>query len=128
MSRIDANGGVRIDPIQLEEDLRDEFGSTVFRLVLGVAPSEVYLDPKALADAGFSNEDVAAFLSDYRYGENIGPYVRPAAVRRERLQDRAFAAVLPKSFIADLAARDLSRYGDTGYPQADPDGVPPVTW
>jgi hypothetical protein len=126
--RIDANGGVRIDPIQLEEDLKGEFGSTVFRLVLGVAPSEVYLDPKALADAGFSNEDVAAFLSDYRYGENIGPYVRPAAVRRERLQDRAFAAVLPKSFIADLAARDLSRYGDTGYPQADPDGVPPVSW
>jgi hypothetical protein len=126
--RIDANGGVRIDPIQLEEDLKGEFGSTVFRLVLGVAPSEVYLDPKALADAGFSNEDVAAFLSDYRYGENIGPYVRPAAVRRERLQDRAFAAVLPKSFIADLTARDLTRYGDTGYAQADPDGVPPVTW
>ncbi len=49
-------------------------------------------------------------------------------MRRERLQDRAFAAVLPKSFIADLAARDLSRYGDTGYPQADPDGVPPVSW
>ena len=126
--RIDANGGVRIDPIQLEEDLKDEFGSTVFRLVLGVAPSEVYLDPKALADAGFSNEDVAAFLSDYRYGENIGPYVRPAAVRRDRLRERAFAAVLPKSFIADLGARDLSRYGDTRYLQADPDGVPPVTW
>jgi hypothetical protein len=126
--RIDANGGVRIDPIQLDEDLRREFGSTVFRLVLGVAPSEVYLDPKALADAGCSTEDVAAFLSDYRYGDNIGPYVRPAAVRRDRLQDRTFAAVLPTSFIADLAARDLSRYGDTRYPQADPDGIPPITW
>jgi len=126
--RIDANGGVRIDPIQLEEDLKGEFGSTVFRLVLGVAPSEVYLDPKALADAGSSTEDVAAFLSDYRYGENIGPYVRPPAVRRDRLQDRTFAAVLPKSFIADLAAGDLSRYGDTRYPEADLDGIPPVTW
>jgi type I phosphodiesterase/nucleotide pyrophosphatase len=126
--RIDANGGVRIDPIQLEEDLTRQFGSTVFRLVLGVAPSEIYLDPKALTDAGFSLEDVAAFLSDYRYGENIGPYIRPAAVRRERLQERAFAAVLPKTFIADLASRDLSRYGDTRYPQADPDGIPAVTW
>ena len=126
--RIDENGGVRIDPIQLEEDLKREFGSTVFRLVLGVAPSEVYFDPKALADAGFSTEDVAAFLSDYRYGESIGPYVRPAAVRRDRLQDRTFAAVLPTSFIADLAARDLSRYGDTRYPQADPGGIPAVTW
>lgn len=126
--RIDENGGVRIDPIQLDEDLRREFGSSVFRLVLGVAPSEIYLDPKALADAGFSTEDVAAFLSDYRYGENIGPYIRPAVVRRDRLQDRTFAAVLPTAFIADLAGRDLSRYGDTGYPQADPDGIPPITW
>ena len=39
--------------------------------------------------------------------------------------DRTFAGVLPTSFIADLAVRDLSRYGDTRYPQADPDGVPP---
>jgi hypothetical protein len=125
---IDANGGVRIDPIQLEDDLRREFGATVFRLVQGVAPSEVYFDPKGLADAGFSTEDVAAFLSDYRYGDNIGPYLRPAAVRRDRLGHRTFAAVLPTTFIADLASRDLSRYGETRYPQADPDGIPPVTW
>jgi hypothetical protein len=125
---IDANGGVRIDPIQLEEDINAEFGTSVFGLVQMVAPSEVYLDPKALVDAGLSDRDVAAFLADYRYGDNIGPYVRPAAVRRDRLDERSFAAVLPASYIGELAASDLSRFGETVYPQADPDGVPPVTW
>jgi hypothetical protein len=122
---IDANGGVRIDPIQLEEDLRREFGKSVFGLVESVAPSEIYLSARSLADAGYTSEDVAAFLADYRYGENVGPYVRPDAVRRDRLDARSFAAVLPTSFIADLAARDLSPYGETAFPEADPDGVPP---
>jgi hypothetical protein len=126
--RIDASGGVRIDPIQLEEDLRREFGTSVFRLVLSVAPSEVYLDGKALVDAGATTEDVAAFLAEYRYGENVGPYIPPAAVRRDRLGARTFAAVLPTSFIGELSSRDLSRYGDTAYPGADPYGIPPVTW
>jgi hypothetical protein len=122
---IDAHGGVRIDPIQLEEDLEREFGTSVFGLIQAVAPSEVYLDPKALTDSGFTTEDVAAFLADYRYGENIGPYVRPSAVNRGQLTAKTFAAVLPTSFIADLAARDLSAYGSTRYPEADPYGIPP---
>ncbi len=125
---IDANGGVRIDPIQLEQDLGDEFGTSVFGLVQLVAPSEVYLDPLALTDLGYGVEDIAAFLADYRYGDNIGPYIRPAAVQRDRLEAEAFAAVLPDTFIADLASRDLAPYGATRYPEADPDGVPPVTW
>ncbi|HET7236683.1 MAG TPA: alkaline phosphatase family protein [Actinomycetota bacterium] len=125
---IDENGGVRIDPIQLSEDLEAEFGTSVFDLIESVAPSEIFLSSKALADTGASVEDVAAFISDYRYGQNIGPYVRPDAIATDRLGARTFAAVLPTSFIADLAARDLSAYGATTYPEADPDGIPPVTW
>ncbi len=125
---IDPSGGVRIDPIQLESDLVREFGKSVFGLVELVAPSEVYLSSRALADAGYSAEDVAAFLAGYRYGENIGPYVRPAAIRRDRLGDRTFAAVLPKSFIADLANLDLSGYGSSSFADADPGGIPAVTW
>ncbi|HEY3213916.1 MAG TPA: alkaline phosphatase family protein [Actinomycetota bacterium] len=125
---IDANGGVRIDPIQLEEDLNAEFGTSVFGLVQMVAPSEVYLNPKALTDSGLSAEDVAAFLADYRYGDNIGPYIRPAAVRRDRLRERSFAAVLPSSYIAELAGTDLARFGATAYDAADPGGMPAVTW
>jgi hypothetical protein len=121
---IDANGGVRIDPIQLQEDLERAFGVSLFGLIEAVAPSEIYLDRAALWDAGLSAEDLAAFLADYRYGDNIGPYVRPEAIRRDRLSHRSFAAVLPTSFIADLARRDLSRYGETRYVEADPHGIP----
>ena len=126
--QIDPSGGVRIDPIQLGGDLRREFGTTVFRLVQNVAPSEVYLDRTALFDAGITAEHVAAFLAEYRYGENIGPYIPRAAIRRDRLDARTFAAVLPTSFIAELASEDLSRFGETSYPDADPLGLPPVTW
>lgn len=125
---IDANGGVRIDPIQLEQDLNQAFGTSVFGLVQLVAPSEIYLDRLALADLGCGVEDVAAFLAGYRYGDNIGPYIPADAVRRDRLDAEVFAAVLPAPFIADLARRDLSRYGSTTYPEGDPGGVPPVTW
>jgi hypothetical protein len=126
--QIDVHGGVRIDPIQLEEDLKREFGTSVFGLIQTVVPSEIYLDLRALADASCTAEDVAAFLADYRYGENIGPYVRPAAIRRDRLRARTFAAVLPTSFIAKLAEGDLSRYGSTSYPEADPGGTSVITW
>jgi hypothetical protein len=126
---IDAHGGVRIDPIQLEQDLQREFGMTLFGLIQAVVPSEVYLNPTALADAGYAAEDIAAFLGDYRYGENIGRYVRPAAIRRDRLDAKAFAAVLPSSFLAELSTRDLGRYGSTtAYRGADPGGLPVVTW
>jgi len=121
---IDPAGGVRIDPIQLQEDLERRFGRSLLGLVEAVAPSEIYLDRAALWDAGLSAEDLAAFLADYRYGDNIGPYVRPEAIRRDRLSHRSFAAVLPTSFIAELARRDLSRYGATRYVEADPDGIP----
>ena len=125
---IDENGGVRIDPIQLGEDLEAEFGTSVFELLENVAPSEVYLSSKALADTGASVEDVAAFIADYRYGQNIGPYVPRDAIARDRLGARTFAAVLPTTFIAELAARELATYGDTVYPEADPDRIPPVAW
>ena len=88
----------------------------------------MYFDPKALADAGYSLEDVAAFLTDYRYGDNIGPYVHDDAIEEDRFHERTFAAVFPKTYIADLVDRDLSRYGDTDYPNADPDGIAPITW
>lgn len=127
---IDESGGVRVDPIQLDEDLAGEFGGSVFRLVQSVVPSEVYLDRKALWDTGATLEDVAAFLGDYRYGDNIGPYVPAGVVLRDRLRARPFAAVLPTSFIAELAGTDLSAYGPGRWaddPNVDP-GIPDITW
>jgi hypothetical protein len=70
---IDENGGVRIDPIQLQADLEREFGASVFGLIQWIAPSEIFLDRWALVDAGYTADDLAAFLTDYRYKDDIGP-------------------------------------------------------
>jgi hypothetical protein len=36
--------------------------------------------------------------------------------------------VLPASYIAELAGTDLARFGATAYDDADPEGMPAVTW
>ena len=119
--------GVRLDPIQLQEDLTAEFGSSVFDLVQSVVPSEVYLNERALRDSGLSRADIAAWLRDYTYADNLGPYVRPAAIQHDRLATRPFAAVLPTEFLDELARSDPSTYGPGTYTDEDP-GIPPVTW
>jgi predicted AlkP superfamily pyrophosphatase or phosphodiesterase len=120
-------GGVRLDPIQIQEDIVREFGDSLFSVVQSVVPSEIYLSSTALTDAGITDADIAAWLRDYRYGENIGPYVPPEAISTDRLDQRIFAAVLPASFLEQIATADLTPYG-TGAYEADPGGVPPVTW
>lgn len=122
-------GGVRLDPIQIEEDLARAFGRSVFGIIEAVVPSEIYLSERGLADAGISDAEIAAWLADYRYGENIGPYVPEEAIDRDRLDKRIFAAVLPRSFLIELAGSDPSTYGEGIYgEQSDPFGVPPITW
>ena len=49
-------------------------------------------------------------------------------MRRDRLHERSFAAVLPASYIGELARTDLARFGATAYEDADPGGMPDVTW
>jgi hypothetical protein len=121
--------GVRVDPVQLERDIEDEFGRGGVRIVQSVVPSEIYLDARAMARLGVSRDDVAAFLRDYRYGDNIGPYVRHDAIEQDRLGERPFAAVLSTDFLDGLGASGLSAYGDGRYwAEADVTGVPPVTW
>jgi hypothetical protein len=125
---VETMGGVRLDPIQLQEDLDREFGGSIFKIVTSVVPSEVFLNERALWDAGVSRDDVAAFLRDYRYRDNIGPYVHKDAIEWNRLNQSPFAAVLSTDFIAGLEGRDLSSYGAGHYfAESDP-GIPPVTW
>jgi hypothetical protein len=122
-------GGVRLDPIQIQEDLEREFGGSVIDLVQSVVPSEIYLSERGMFDAGVSAADIAAFLRDYRYGDNIGPYVPPEAIDRDRLNRQIFAAVLPTSYLDELSDADLARFGDGSFHVDDVDpGIPPVTW
>jgi hypothetical protein len=122
----DAVGGVRLDPIQLRDEIEREFGGGVGPVVLdlGVVPSEIYMDVGRLWDNGGATlEDVAAYLRDYRYRQNIGPYVPSSVIEQELLSDHEFAAVFATTFLDTLTGKDLSTYGQTRYPGAD-QGLP----
>jgi hypothetical protein len=120
----DSVGGVRLDPIQLERFIESRF-SGVTGVVESVVPSEVFLNVSRMADNGGATiEDVAASLADYRYRQNIGPYVPRSAVEQDLLDQKEFAAVFGTTFLESLAGRDLASYGDTAYADGDPAGVP----
>jgi Type I phosphodiesterase / nucleotide pyrophosphatase len=116
-------GGTRVDPRELGEDIEARFHGARRSVVEKVVPSEVYLNAQALDDLGITRGDVAAFLRDYRYRENIGPYIQPGAIETNLLDNPEFAAVFATEFLATLDGADLSVYGETRYPDADP-GIP----
>ena len=82
-------------------------------------PSEVYLHADVLWDAGATREDVAAFLRDYPYRRNIGPYVPRDAIEQELLDRQQFAAVFATTFLDTLAGRDLGEFGPGIFPEAE---------
>jgi Type I phosphodiesterase / nucleotide pyrophosphatase len=122
---VDVAGGVRLDPIQLAEDINNAFGRSMWALTSAddVRPSEVYLDERALWDAGVRRDDIAAFLADYRYGDNVGPYVHPDVVARDRRTHPEFAGVFSTNFITGLDDRAIASFGSGQYARADP-GLP----
>ena len=120
----DSRGGVRLDPIQLESAIRREFGG-LYQVVQSVVPHEVYLDTANLRDAGADVEDVATFLADYTYRENVGPYVPGDAVEQDLLDRREFAAVFSAPFLARVAREGTQGYGPGAYAGAGIDpGIP----
>ncbi len=126
---VDTMGGVRVDPIQLKADIEAQFGRSPFDLVQSVVPSEIYLDERALLDLGVARDDIAAWLRDYRYRDNIGPYIEQDAIEHGHLNEPAFAAVLSTDFLDRLRGADLNSYGDGRmWAGADVTGIPPVTW
>ena len=118
--------GVRLDPIQLGDEIEAKFGGGLFNVVQNVVPSEVYLHSDVLWDNGASIEDVAASLADYRYRQNIGPYVPRSAIEQDLLRQKEFAAVFATSYLETLGAVDLTTFGDTAFPDGDPNGIPEI--
>ena len=116
--------GVRLDPIQLGAQIDRRFGGELVTSVQSVVPSEIYLHEGVLRVNGASIEDVAVALRDYRYRQNIGPYVPRSAIEQDLLDEREFAAVFATSYLATLEGTDLSVFGETTFPDGDPDGVP----
>ena len=116
----DASGGVRLDPIQLWDDLEREFGGGLFGVVQNVVPSEVYLHADVLWDAGDSREDMASWLRDYPYRRNLGPYVPRDAIEQDLLDRQQFAAVFATTFLDTLEDRDLETdFGEGIFPEAE---------
>jgi hypothetical protein len=123
----DAVDGVRLDPIQLQDEIEREFGGGLGSVVQTVTTSEVYLHADRLWDnGGATADDVAAFLRDYRYRQNIGPYVPTSAIEQDRLDNRELAAAFGAAFLDRLAGTDPSRYGATTFGNADA-GIPSVS-
>jgi hypothetical protein len=91
-----------------------------------VVPSEIYLHEGVLRVNGASIDDVAVGLRDYRYRQNIGPYVPQSAIEQELLDTREFSAVFAKTYLATLEGADLSVFGETAFPEGDPDGIPEI--
>ncbi len=122
----DAVGGTRVDPLQLGQDIDDEFRRGIWHVVQQVWPAEVFVDRKALLDTGISLAEIGAFFADYRYRDNIGPYVPRSAIEQGLLDQKEFAAVFGGDFLEWLQDKDLSMYGETAYPEAEP-GIPPAS-
>jgi type I phosphodiesterase/nucleotide pyrophosphatase len=118
--------GVRLDPVQLGEAIDQRFGGELVTTVQSVVPSEIYLHEGVLRVNGASIDDVAAGLRDYRYRQNIGPYVPQSAIEQELLDTREFSAVFSTSYLATLRDADLSIFGETTFPDGDPDGIPEI--
>jgi hypothetical protein len=83
--------------------------------VLSVVPHEVYLDADALRDARATIDDVAAFIRDLRYRQNIGPYVPRDAIQQELLDQKQFAAVFSVDWLDRLRDVDPATFGETIY-------------
>jgi Type I phosphodiesterase / nucleotide pyrophosphatase len=115
----DSVGGVRLDPIQLDKVIEDHFKGAV-GVVESVVPSEIYLNTAMLRDNGDATpQDVAIALRDYRYRDNIGPYVPRSAVEADLLNELEFSAVFATSYLDTLVGKDLSRFGPGSYPEGD---------
>jgi hypothetical protein len=116
----DASGGVRLDPIQLWDDLEREFGGGLFGVVQNVVPSEVYLHADVLWDAGDTREEMASWLRDYPYRRNLGAYVPRDAIEQDLLDRQQFAAVFATTFLDTLEGRDLEAdFGEGIFPEAE---------
>ena len=97
-------GGVRLDPIQLEQLIEPRFGGTrrpcrERRAVGGVPERRRAVGRRRRDDRATSPRR----SRDYRYRQNIGPYVPRSAIEQDLLDQKEFAAVFGTTFLESLA-------------------------
>jgi arylsulfatase A-like enzyme len=88
-SEIDGYG---INPTALEEDIRDEFGD----VLRGIWPTEAFVFPDKMEEAGVTIADIARFIGDYRLGDNISEAGQGGGFDD---QDRLFELAVPSDML-----------------------------
>jgi predicted AlkP superfamily pyrophosphatase or phosphodiesterase len=109
-------GGLRIDRIELEQDIEEYFGADV---VEALHPSELYVDRDALRNAGISITDVARYVGAYRYRDGLPEGTPAAGIPQDVLDRRVFAAAIPGSVVEAMTPGQLAAAGPGHYPEGD---------
>jgi predicted AlkP superfamily pyrophosphatase or phosphodiesterase len=109
-------GGWRIDATELGNDINARFGKVVRK----VTPVDIYLDPAALADSGYTADDIARFLGTYTVGDNIpGGKAGADRVSPARLAQRLFAGAFSARYIESLTPAMVSSFGPGAFTQSN---------
>jgi arylsulfatase A-like enzyme len=87
--------GYGINPTDLEEDLKDEFGP----VVRGVWPTEVFLYPDAMEESGVSVDEIARFIADYPLEDNVSTIGNKGSFEPG---DRLFEMAIPSRMLPRL--------------------------
>jgi hypothetical protein len=85
-------GGYGINPTALEEDIRAEFGG----VLRGIWPTEAFVFPDKMEEAGVTVEEIARFIGDYRLGDNIAEEGTGGSFED---QDRLFELAVPSDML-----------------------------
>ncbi|MGH2740717.1 MAG: alkaline phosphatase family protein [Actinomycetota bacterium] len=112
----ETTGGLRIDRLQIANEVNDYFGASVIE---AVHPDDVYLDMDEVRSAGLAVGEIARFLGDYRYRDALPEGSDPTLIDEARLNERVFAAAIPGSLLEQIGAEDLLALGEGRYPEGD---------
>ena len=89
-----------IDSNEMLVDLTKQFGP----VIQDVAPTEIFVDGPALAAAGYTTDDVARFVGDYRLGDNAtGPVQQVVGAGSYDPYDRLFAMAVPSHLLPEVS-------------------------
>jgi Type I phosphodiesterase / nucleotide pyrophosphatase len=109
-------GGWRINNVELERDIEDEFGPIVEK----ITPVDIYLDSDRVSTDDIDPTDIARWLSVYTLGDNIPEQAAGSdRVPDARHDDRLFAGVFTTQFLSSLTQADIESYGRGDYPEGD---------
>jgi arylsulfatase A-like enzyme len=102
-------GGYGINPTALEEDIRAEFGD----VLRGIWPTEAFVFPDKMEEAGVTVEEIARFIGDYRLGDNIAEEGTGGSFDD---QDRLFELAVPSAMLTttDCGGSEEATGSDSG--------------